>query len=71
MEAGSYSWYKDKDGRVLDRPKEEFDHSMDALRYGIFTRFRGRLDDIDTTGVEDVEEYIEHDDMAQFENDLY
>lgn len=30
-----YSWDKDKDGNVINRPNHDFSHTMDALRYAI------------------------------------
>ena len=37
QEIMSYEWMKDKDGNLLDKPIKAFDHSMDALRYAVFT----------------------------------
>jgi phage terminase large subunit len=37
-EIKSYKWKTDKDGKVLDEPVKFNDHSMDALRYGVFTK---------------------------------
>jgi len=31
----SYEWMKERDGQSKDKPKKQFDHAMDALRYGI------------------------------------
>ena len=39
-EMGSYKWKVDKNGIVLDEPIKENDHSADALRYAIYTRFK-------------------------------
>lgn len=36
-EIKSYKWKTDKDGKVLDEPVKFMDHSMDAIRYGVFT----------------------------------
>lgn len=37
-EIKSYKWKKDRDLNVLDEPVKHMDHSMDAMRYGIFTK---------------------------------
>lgn len=37
-EIKSYKWKVDKDGTVLDEPVKFNDHSMDALRYAVFTK---------------------------------
>lgn len=37
-EIKSYKWKVDKDGTVLDEPVKFHDHSMDALRYAVFTK---------------------------------
>jgi phage terminase large subunit len=37
----SYSWKTDKNARVLDEPIEFMDHSMAAIRYPIYSHFRG------------------------------
>lgn len=34
-EISNYSWQKDKFGNTLNKPIDEFNHLMDALRYGI------------------------------------
>lgn len=36
-EAKSYKWKKDKEEKVLDEPVKFMDHSMDAIRYAVFT----------------------------------
>jgi len=33
----SYVWRKDKDGIAMDEPEKENDHSLDAMRYALFT----------------------------------
>lgn len=38
-EIRAYSYRKDKDGRVLEKPIKFNDHLMDAMRYGIYTHF--------------------------------
>lgn len=37
-EIKSYKWKVDKDGKVLDEPVKFSDHSMDAIRYAVFTK---------------------------------
>jgi len=36
-EHASYVWKTDKDGRAIGEPLGMFDHTMDAIRYGIYT----------------------------------
>jgi len=33
VEFNNYIWDKDKDGRVLNQPVDDYNHSMDAFRY--------------------------------------
>lgn len=40
-EIKSYKWKTDKDGKVQDEPVKFNDHSMDAIRYGVFTHLTG------------------------------
>lgn len=40
-ELKSYKWKTDKDGKVLDEPVKFNDHSMDAIRYAVFTHLTG------------------------------
>ena len=37
----SYSWRTDKNNRAMDEPIEFMDHSMAAIRYAIYSHFRG------------------------------
>lgn len=37
-EIRSYKWKTDKEGKVLDEPVKFMDHSLDAIRYGVFTK---------------------------------
>lgn len=39
-EIKSYKWKVDKNGRVLDEPVKFNDDGLDAVRYGLYTRFR-------------------------------
>ena len=34
-EIGNYTWKKDKDGRTLNIPIDDFNHLMDAMRYAL------------------------------------
>lgn len=38
-ELRNYTWAQDKDGHLLPTPIEEFDHTLDALRYAVWTRY--------------------------------
>lgn len=40
----NYLWKSDKDGKILNVPESGFDHSMDALRYGIVTLVQSQTD---------------------------
>jgi phage terminase large subunit len=40
----NYLWKSDKDGKILNVPESGFDHSMDALRYGIITLVQSQTD---------------------------
>jgi len=40
-EIKAYVWEEDKEGKSLDVPIKLNDHAMDAIRYAIFTRYRG------------------------------
>lgn len=37
-----YKWKEDKNGMILDEPVKHFDHSMDAMRYAIYTSYSRR-----------------------------
>ena len=34
-EISNYTWDKDKFGKMLDSPIDDFNHLMDAMRYGL------------------------------------
>lgn len=34
-EYSNYAWMEDKNGKTLNKPKEGYDHSMDAIRYAV------------------------------------
>ena len=38
-ELRNYTWETDKDGKQLNQPIDKFNHLLDALRYGLWTRF--------------------------------
>ena len=40
-EIKSYVWKEDAEGKSTDEPVKLNDHAMDAIRYAIFTRYRG------------------------------
>lgn len=43
-EFSAYVWDTKKQERGIDEPKKEFDHALDALRYGLYTIFgKGRM----------------------------
>jgi phage terminase large subunit len=31
----NYAWFEDKEGITLNKPKDEWNHTMDAIRYGL------------------------------------
>lgn len=35
LELGNYRWKKDKSGNSMNKPEEDYNHIMDALRYGV------------------------------------
>ena len=39
-----YIWEELKDGTKTNKPRDKFNHLMDALRYGIYTRYSNRAD---------------------------
>jgi len=43
-EQRSYIWKKDKDGNPLNEPIRINNHAMDAIRYGIYTHIKDRVD---------------------------
>ena len=40
MEISNYHWAKDRFGNPTDKPDKEFDHLLDALRYGVTSTAR-------------------------------
>ena len=47
----NYLWKTDKEGKILDIPDTGFDHSMDAVRYGMES-LKGGLEPIRIVGYE-------------------
>ena len=41
-EISNYSWDKDKFGKTLERPIDDFNHLLDAMRYGVEKYVRER-----------------------------
>ena len=41
-ELRNYTWAKDKDGNPLNIPIDKFNHLLDALRYGVWSKFGQR-----------------------------
>ena len=38
-ELRNYTWAKDRDGNLLNQPIDKFNHLLDALRYGLWTKY--------------------------------
>lgn len=38
-EQRNYTWAKDKDGNLLNEPIDKWNHCLDAMRYGVWTKF--------------------------------
>src|SRR3990167_4344835 len=36
----NYLWQTDKDGKILNVPEHHFSHSLDAIRYGMMTKYK-------------------------------
>lgn len=36
-ELGKYCWMSDKDGKILEKPIDDFNHCIDALRYAVYS----------------------------------
>lgn len=41
-EQRNYTWMKDADGNLLNQPIDMWNHCMDAMRYGVWTKFAER-----------------------------
>jgi len=42
-EVNTYKWKEDKDERLLEEPVKLYDHTMDAIRYALFTHLKDRV----------------------------
>ena len=42
-ELRSYTYVQDKDGKFTNKPIDDFNHSLDAVRYAVFTKYRNRV----------------------------
>lgn len=42
-ELRNYTYIQDKEGNYTNKPIDAYNHSLDSLRYGIFTKFRNRI----------------------------
>ena len=42
-ELRNYSWAKDKDGNMLNKPIDDFNHTIDALRYGVWDMLNKKI----------------------------
>lgn len=40
-ELRNYTWAKDRDGKLTDRPVDVFNHALDAMRYALFSELAG------------------------------
>ena len=40
----NYYWMEMKDGTIINKPIDRFNHSIDAIRYGIYSRYKNRND---------------------------
>lgn len=40
-ELRNYTWEKDRDGKLTDRPIDSFNHALDAMRYALFSELAG------------------------------
>lgn len=45
-ELRNYSWLKDKDGRMINKPIDVFNHAIDAMRYGAMMKLGKEIDDL-------------------------
>jgi phage terminase large subunit len=40
----TYFWEEMKDGTIINKPISKNDHTMDALRYVVYSRYKNRYD---------------------------
>lgn len=43
----NYLWLTDKNGKILNEPESGFDHSMDAIRYGLVSLVKDNMGDME------------------------
>lgn len=43
-EQQNYYWMEMKDGTIINKPIDRFNHSIDAIRYGVYSRYKNRND---------------------------
>lgn len=48
----SYLWMTDRDGKIINKPEAGFDHSMDALRYGLVSLVKDGTGDMEAEKAE-------------------
>jgi phage terminase large subunit len=39
-----YFWEQLKDGTIINKPIDKHNHLMDAIRYGVYTKYKNRSD---------------------------
>ncbi len=43
-EYNNYYWQEIKDGTIINKPVDRFNHAMDAIRYGVYSQYAKRAD---------------------------
>ena len=43
-EYNNYYWEQLKDGTIINKPMDRFNHAMDAIRYGVYSQYAKRAD---------------------------
>lgn len=43
-EYNNYYWEELKDGTIINKPKDAFNHLQDALRYAVYSEYSNRID---------------------------
>ena len=38
-EYNNYYWEELKDGTIVNKPKDKFNHAMDSIRYGVYSQY--------------------------------
>jgi phage terminase large subunit len=41
-EYNNYYWEELKDGTIINKPKDKFNHAMDSIRYGVYSQYGRR-----------------------------